>query len=116
MLPARELVEVRIRPPSKGRLVAVAPQYRVCGSSRGRVETRVMRPPHDRVPAVGLSSSARQNSHIVSVEGCQTTRWPSVPAAGCALSGIGTDWNAALRSSWTLSRITLTLGWSAPTL
>ena len=58
------------------------------------VETFVICPPH-----IACHPSAwrciSQNSHMVSADGCQTTRFASVPAAGCAFAGIGTASNDA---------------------
>jgi hypothetical protein len=51
-----------------------------------------------------------QNSHIVSVVPCHTTRCLSQPAAGFAVSGSGTASNASCSSGLNLSRITRTGG------
>ena len=48
-----------------------------------------MRPPQ-RACQPSAFWLASQNSHIVSVAGCQTTMWASLPAAGLAPAGIGT--------------------------
>ena len=37
---------------------------------------------------------SRQNSHMLSVAGCRTIMWASLPAAGVAPAGIGTALSA----------------------
>src|SRR6188472_3282606 len=53
-----------------------------------------------------------------SVEGCQTVRWPSGPAAGWALGGIGTASRACCRAPFhaPASSVTRTVGWFAGTV
>src|SRR5215217_1808093 len=96
MCPARSSSS-RIRPPRKGMLVAVAPHVLGLVKYPGLVDTLDIRPPH-RACHPSHRLAAIQNSHIVSVEGCQTTIVPSVPAAGWAPAGIGTRSQAAWSS------------------
>ena len=68
-------------------------------AGRIRVGTDVFHVPHPaaerRVPARRALLRARQNSHIVSVEGCQITSRPSESNDGRASGGIGTASQAA---------------------
>ncbi len=82
----------------------------------GLVETPRIAPAAPACQPSG-SSAIFQNSHIVSVAGCQTTMCLSEPAAGRAPTGIGTVaiacWRLAAAAD--LSSVTLTVGCAGPT-
>src|ERR1700692_313517 len=71
-----------------------APGHAPVSYAPGFFETFCIAPPHLATGPAGAHSNA-QNSHSLSVLGCQTTRCLSVPFAGCALGGIGTSRHAA---------------------
>jgi hypothetical protein len=99
--------------------VALAPQPGGSVYVPMLADTPIIRPPH---PACQPSSRlcSRQNSHIVSVEGCNTTSRPSESGEGRALAGSGTSSQAAcsraLRGGAGFGRATLTVGWSPGTV
>ena len=92
-----------IVPPITGRLLAVAPQLRAAPGHAARgVVARALghatdRATPSRVPSIA-ARRAPKNSHSLSVEGCQTVRWRSVPGAGLASGGSGTEAKARCRA------------------
>ena len=68
-----------------------------------------MRPPQ-RACQPSAFWLASQNSHIVSVAGCQTTMCASLPAAGLAPAGIGTCSKACWSGADVVSSLTRTVG------
>ena len=53
---------------------------------------------------------------MLSVAGCETIKWASLPAAGVAPAGIGTASSALCSLGSPPSSVTLTVGWLAPTV
>ncbi len=87
ILPRRSSSSV-MSPPTSGSPLAVAPAG--AGTMPELRETwRSFAPQRACQPSALRCMS--QNSHIVLVDGCQTTRWRSAPAAGRAPGGTGTE-------------------------
>src|SRR5689334_15476921 len=89
-----------IRPPARESEEAVPPHWVVApGQDPGPyapslVETCSIAPPQGALQTP-FSWLRCQNSQSLSVLGCQTTRWRSLPAAGSASGGSGTAVQAA---------------------